>query len=130
MCLALNIYHEARGEVIQGQYAVAQVTMRRADYNKQHVCREVFRPYQFSWTIGTVVKTKNGWKIAESHIPHDRVAWNRAVTVAKSALLMVKVPDYSLGATHYHTRDVKPRWSRQMTRVATIGNHHFYRDDS
>ena len=29
MCLARNIYHEARGEPITGQYAVAEVTMNR-----------------------------------------------------------------------------------------------------
>ena len=28
-CLARNIYHEARGEPLEGQYAVAEVTMNR-----------------------------------------------------------------------------------------------------
>ena len=28
-CLALNIYHEARGESIEGQIAVSQVVMER-----------------------------------------------------------------------------------------------------
>ena len=32
-CLALNIYHEARGEDINGQVAVSQVVMNRVDSN-------------------------------------------------------------------------------------------------
>ena len=31
------------------------------------------------------------------------------------------------GATHYHTKSVKPRWSRVFPRTTTIGYHHFYK---
>ena len=31
------------------------------------------------------------------------------------------------GATHYHTKAVRPKWSRVFARTATIGFHHFYR---
>ena len=33
LCLALNIYHEARGEPLKGQIAVASVTMNRANWD-------------------------------------------------------------------------------------------------
>ena len=33
-CLALNIYHEARDQPIEGQVAVAQVVMERVKSNK------------------------------------------------------------------------------------------------
>ena len=31
------------------------------------------------------------------------------------------------GATFYHTKAVRPKWSRKFHRTATIGVHHFYR---
>ncbi len=31
------------------------------------------------------------------------------------------------GATYFHTRSVRPDWSRRMTRTAAIGHHLFYR---
>ena len=31
------------------------------------------------------------------------------------------------GATYFHTRSVRPGWSRRMVRTATIGHHLFYR---
>jgi spore germination cell wall hydrolase CwlJ-like protein len=37
------------------------------------------------------------------------------------------IPDYSMGATHYHRHDVNPQWSCRMTLVATVGDHEFYR---
>ena len=51
-CLALNVYYEARGESLAGQYAVAEVTMNRksaARYPKT-VCEVVYQKSAFSWT--------------------------------------------------------------------------------
>jgi spore germination cell wall hydrolase CwlJ-like protein len=31
------------------------------------------------------------------------------------------------GATHFHTRNVKPGWARKFRHTATIGAHIFYR---
>lgn len=117
LCLALNIYHEARGEPFAGQVAVAQVAMRRAGYKAERVCEVVVAPKQFSWTGSPKKK------------PADRAAWGRAVLAAKKALLWAKGAgeDRSKGATHYHASHVKPLWSRGMTPVAVIGGHYFYR---
>ena len=51
-CLALNIYHEARGERVEGQIAVAHVTMNRVNHEKwpSTICEVVYQPKQFSWT--------------------------------------------------------------------------------
>src|SRR5256714_10675391 len=51
-CLARNVYYEARGESLAGQYAVAEVTMNRkasALYPKT-VCEVVYQKSAFSWT--------------------------------------------------------------------------------
>ena len=52
ICLALNIYHEARGEPIEGQRAVASVTLNRTLDPRwpSTVCGVVYDPQQFSWT--------------------------------------------------------------------------------
>lgn len=116
-CLALNSYHEARSEPFEGQVAVAQVVLRRANFDERRVCREVYRPAQFSWT-------------ASRPPVRDRKAWAKAVRAAKVAFLWARgapTPDYSAGATHYHTRFVCPRWSAGKVRVAEIGDHEFYR---
>ena len=34
VCLALNIYHEARGEGMMGKYAVAHVVMNRVEHER------------------------------------------------------------------------------------------------
>lgn len=121
VCLALNVYHEARGEPFQGQVAVAQVTLRRAQYDYRKIRRVVFQRSQFSWTDVRPPVT-------------DRAAWAEAVKAAKVAVLWMhgakNVPDYSRGATHYHTNRVCPGWSASMTRVAEIGDHEFYKKEA
>lgn len=124
LCLTLNIYHEARGEQVPGQYAVAQVNIRRAEQNDTSVCRETFKPSQFSWT-SKVRKTSAGWVIPAHLYPKDKDAWKKAMIIA-SISLKGKMMDFSKGADHYHAKTVAPKWSRQMQKVATIGQHIFY----
>ena len=51
-CLAINIYFEARSEPIEGQVAVAWVTLNRRDAEgfRDTVCIVVHQYMQFSWT--------------------------------------------------------------------------------
>lgn len=52
LCLALNIFYEARSEPIQSQVAVAAITMNRVN-DKEHpssICKVVYEPSAFSWT--------------------------------------------------------------------------------
>lgn len=124
MCLALNLYHEARGEPVMGRYAVALVTMNRAKQDDETVCREVFRPKQFSWTTG-VRKVPGGWYIPTHLTPKEEDAWRDAKIIAKTALER-RMPDFTKGATHYHATYVRPYWASAMVRVRTIGLHRFY----
>jgi spore germination cell wall hydrolase CwlJ-like protein len=114
-CLARNIYHEARGEPIEGQLAVAQVTLNRVR-SQQHqntVCGVVYAHRQFSWTLD---KTKR---------VRDTKAWQTALTSSRAVLTQsVALPNFQ--ALHFHTRQVNPYWAKTKTRVAVIGNHVFY----
>ena len=122
MCMALTVFHEARGEPIIGQYAVAMVTLNRADNDKSRVCKEVFKPKQFSWTNSGVEKTTQGWKVAT---PKDDHAWWLARRIAKQAL-SGKMPDFTSGATYYHAKSVQPKWAAKMVQTKRLGNHLFY----
>lgn len=124
ICLSLNIYHEARGEQVPGQYAVAQVTIKRASQNESTPCHETFRASQFSWTTG-VRKIKDGWFIPEHLRPKDKDAWKKAQIIS-GVTLTGKMMDFTKGADHYHAKSVSPGWARRMQKVAVIGQHIFY----
>lgn len=114
-CLALNIYYEANVEPIEGKYAVAHVTMNRVEHRlyPDNVCRVVYEPYQFSWTL-TPQKPPTG------------PGWKEAKRIAK-VVLKGWSPDVSKGATHYHNDTVNPKWAKQKYKVKTIGKHTFYK---
>ena len=112
-CMALNIYHEARGESLRGQMAVALVTLRRAQFNKDYVCREVFRRAQFSWTLkGEALPLTNA------------VAWQQAMIISEHVWF---TRDFTGKATHYHATYVTPSWAASMQYTGQWGNHYFYR---
>ena len=118
-CLAVTIYHEARGESLEGQQAVATVVfnrMRAKGRWGKTVC-EVTVPVQFSYLNKDL-----------SFAPiHEMDAWERALEVATVA--MIEGPDpFLMDADHYHTDDVDPSWNSAMVVVDQIGKHIFYRD--
>ena len=123
-CLAENIYFEARGEPLDGQYAVAEVTLNRlrSPYFPKTVCGVVYDtrwdPRQrrfvahFSWT-----QMERG----EPWGPRWQQA-NRVATAVLDDTYMPLVPD----ALYYHADNVHPYWADSKRRAATIGNHVFY----
>jgi spore germination cell wall hydrolase CwlJ-like protein len=125
-CLALNVYHEARGERTAGQYAVAEVTMNRvaSKHYPNTVCDVV---YQGGWDkhykryVGAFSWTELDLK---SEFEHDM--WVKAKKVAVD----VYAGDYKSrvkGALFYHARYIKkPIWAKRKRVVARIGRHIFY----
>ena len=115
-CLARNIYHEARGETLLGQYAVAEVTMNRKaslGYPKT-VCEVVYQKDAFSWTASKDLDEPSG------------PSWQRALKIAQEVYYGRRVSELH-GATHYHATYVQPGWSSERERIARIGRHVFYR---
>lgn len=117
VCLAMNIYHEGRGESARGQAAIAAVTMNRLRSSRypNTVCEVVWQPKQFSWTRVA----------ARHHIIDDAQAWARALNIAGLFLGGAQLALVS-EATHYHTVDVRPFWSKNIPALALIGKHVFY----
>lgn len=119
MCLALNAWHEARGESFEGQVAVGQVAVRRAGFQAKNVCREIYRDGQFSWT--------EHW---DGTMPQG-ATWQWALAAAEQTLQWANNPekhiDYSNGAYFFHAVYVNPRWSRSMELATILGAHRFYK---
>src|SRR5438128_3895475 len=95
-CLARNVYYEARGESLAGQYAVAEVTLNRKaslGYPKT-VCEVVYQKGAFSWT---------GEKVYEPGGPE----WQRAQKVAEEVYYRRRAAALP-GVLHYHATHVKP----------------------
>ena len=119
VCLALNVYWEARNQSIAGQVAVAQVTMNRVhspDY-PDNVCDVVYQNKQFSWY----------WD-GKPDKPVEPSAWDWALAVA-GAVMDGSVHKDLVGVTHYHAVYVKPYWADHMELVAQIDDHVFYREE-
>ena len=117
-CLALNVYHEARNQPIEGQLAVAHVTLNRVDDPSfpATICDVVFRSRHFSWTNDPA-------KRAES--PREAAAWETARRVARIAL-SDRDGDPVQGSTYFHLAGVNPDWAASLQFVRQIGDHVFY----
>ena len=119
-CLAQNIYFEARGESLEGQAAVAWVTLNRL-MDSEHpdtICEVVWEDSQFSWTHD-----------GKSDTPKDAESWNRAQTIALDVVNNYGIhADPTLGSTYFHERSISPGWSKRFNRISQIGNHIFYAD--
>lgn len=114
MCLAKNIYYEARGESKAGKLAVAKVTLNRVSSPNfaNNICGVVYQKHQFSWT-------KNPKrKIA------DNSAWRESLELARHAI-DTKLTHLNLPALYFHNATVSPNWGKK--RIAKIGNHYFYK---
>jgi hypothetical protein len=122
-CLTQALYFEARGESIKGQFAVAEVILNRVSSPKfpNSVCDVVHQGTgkkfrcQFTYTCD-----------GRAEVITEKSAWGR---LGKIARLMIDGAPRRLteGATHYHTKSVKPRWASAFSRTASIGVHYFYR---
>jgi spore germination cell wall hydrolase CwlJ-like protein len=125
-CLAENIYFEARGEPLEGQYAVAEVTLNRTRaQNFPHtICQVV---HETRWDLNRRRFVADfSWTELGALSPQDRPAWKQAMAIASTAYDDMHPPVVP-GALFYHATSVRPGWSRTRRVVATIGNHIFYR---
>jgi N-acetylmuramoyl-L-alanine amidase len=114
-CLARAVYFESKGEPLTGQLTVAEVIINRSQSRRfpSTICGVVRQPSQFSF-------------VRRGHIPQPPInsQWRTAVAIARIA--MADLADGGAPrALFFHARHVRPGW--RLTRVATVGNHIFYR---
>jgi spore germination cell wall hydrolase CwlJ-like protein len=125
-CLAENIYFEARGEPLEGQYAVAEVTLNRRWAERfPHTICEVVHETRWDPSRRRFVADFSWTELGALSPPGGR-AWTQAMAVASAAYDDLHTP-VAPGALFYHATSVRPEWARNRKTVATIGNHIFYR---
>ena len=115
-CLAGAIYFESKSESLQGQLAVGHVIANRAKSGRfpSSYCGVVFQRSQFSFVRGRSMPA----------IARGGMQWKNAVAIAQ--IVDQQLHESPIGkALFFHARRVSPGW--RLTRVATLGNHVFYR---
>ncbi|HEY0212053.1 MAG TPA: cell wall hydrolase [Paenirhodobacter sp.] len=120
-CLASALYHEARGEGVAGQQAVAEVILNRVDDGA------------FPRSVCGVVNQRSGGSCQFSFVcdgrsdkPANAAAYRQSLRIAQ-AMLDGAPRNLTDGATYFHTRSVRPVWSKRFVNTANIGAHLFYR---
>jgi N-acetylmuramoyl-L-alanine amidase len=121
--LALNMYHEARGEGHDGMQMVGEVTLNRVNHPAypDNVCDVVYQRRQFSWTHDV-----------SNTAPKELAIWREAVDLSY-ALLLEDIDLFNNGATHFlnpNTVRSMPSWANSFRVVGKIGNHIFYAMES
>ena len=122
-CLRKAIYFEARGESLQGQFAVAEVILNRVD-----------SPLFPSSVCGVVAQGGGGACQFSYHCDGAsdvlREAYPAEIAGRIARVMLDGAPrELTAGATYFHTRAVRPGWSHRFAQTASIGSHLFYRQN-
>ena len=110
-CLAENIYFEARGEPLNGQYAVAEVTINRlrSPYFPKTICGVV---HDTRWDpLRRRFTAHFSWTQMEDRGEPWGPLWQQSIAVATAVINeahMPVVPD----ALYYHANSVQPYWAK------------------
>lgn len=115
-CLTKNIYYEAGNQDELGKYAVATVTVNRLQhgYWGDSICRVVYSPSQFSWTLLKKLPKPN------------RDLWEQCKQIAIDTLNGARIDGLERSLFYHADYIPNPRWVDLEHYAMTIGNHRFY----
>jgi spore germination cell wall hydrolase CwlJ-like protein len=116
-CLIRNVFYESGSEPYWGKIGVAQVTWNRVKYGQwgKDVCRVVYAPGQFSWTV-------------EPHKRNSRIGgpgWEDTIQAVEDFVNGARVAKLE-NSMFFHASYVRPNWHTWADRIKQIGNHIFY----
>lgn len=115
-CMALNIYHEARGESFAGRVAVGYVVLNRMAsplFSARTACGVIYQKNQFHWV-----------HLKKDHTPRDREAYAEAEEIA--LLVMQRMVDNPIDNSLFFRGGAWKNRAYNQRWVATLGNHAFY----
>ncbi|MGI0120220.1 cell wall hydrolase [Zooshikella sp. RANM57] len=100
-----------------GQLAVAEVTLARVQASSwpTTLCAVVYQRHQFAWTADSLTD--------EMLEPEAR----QLAYLLADLVLSGHQTNYTKGATHYHTVNIKPYWASELQQTVIIKNHIFYK---
>jgi spore germination cell wall hydrolase CwlJ-like protein len=126
--LATTIYHEARGENIQGKFAVAMVAINRTENPKypNTITGVITQPNQFSWYKG---RKRNKIYDKREYLVCQNIA-KTVISMRKSEAFREFVGQMGVSDVKYfHKRGLKkkPKWAYYKGSPIVIGKHVFYK---
>ena len=137
VCLAKNMYYEARNQGLAGQLAVSLVVMNRVkdDRYPNTICEVVEQgPGRESWKKnGVFYPIRNRCQFSwycdgKSDEPKEPTTYGRLLDLSLDLVYDdLQVVDFTEGATHYHADYVFPAWRKSKTKTVEIADHIFYR---
>lgn len=130
VCLALNVYYEARNQSIEGQMAVTYTVLNRVKDSRfpNDICKVVYQG-KHSKITGMPLRNKchfSWYCDGRTDAPKDLDAYRWAEMVVRHVWIN-KHSDITEGSTHYHSINVNPNWAKNKTFLGQIGDHLFYR---
>lgn len=130
VCLALNIYNEARGSSVKDRIASSYVVFNRYEddeypltlaKNERNLCNIIFDRWQFCWTNNDKVQ-----------LPREKGAWEDAQKLAlnlysnpKHRVLAKKFALQHYVVTPLVTQTGRPKWIDNRTMTVQIGKHSY-----
>ena len=115
-CLARTVYFEARGDVLEGQLAVARTVINRtqSDLFPDSICAVVRQESQFSFVRDRVIP----------EVDRSAPAWRTSVAIALIA--RKGWPTRAGKALFFHAPYKFPKWRLARPALGRIGAHLFY----
>lgn len=119
-CLVITLWHESRNQSEVGIQWVASVIINRTKHKNypSSICNVVLQNKQFS-------NVQEAFK--RSVILQKQAGYTRVARIAFDSLYGDLVPPR--GILFYHTKAVKPSWSKRLKKVREVGDHVFYAEN-
>lgn len=131
-CLAKNIYFETHARSLVDSMSVSDVVINRVEDERypNTVCEVVYQGARHSNGAMKRNLCMFSWYCdGKSDNPKNKKAWKQSVIYATDFFLNESYRGITEGSTHYHASYVNPYWARSkdMTKIARMGIHIFYR---
>ena len=138
VCLAKNMYYEARNQGLAGQLAVSLVVMNRVKDKRypNTICEVVYQGPISKWWLkekGKIVPIRNRCQFSwycdgKSDDPKNKKKYKFFLDLSRDLVYgNMQVVDITEGATHYHADYVYPDWRKTKTKTIEVADHIFYR---
>lgn len=109
MCLAFNVYHEARGTSATEQAKVINVIVNRSNKRKVNYCTTTFEKGQFSWTSS--FKPKYEFKDYDSMLKYYHIDDTKSLSLVMANINNTMFERYmgndGNGIDYYHDNRIK-----------------------
>ena len=117
--IALCIYHEARGESLEGQKLIAHVILNRSYNREQSIHEVIYDKWQFSWTMDDI-----------DDYPTNIPVYFKCMNVVAD-VLKEREQGYTFHKAdlYYNPDQATPDWDWSKVQfIAKVGKHKVYKE--